>query len=532
MKTNKFLLWTSIVFLTACGDMKDKLGIDQGDTPPPPPLEGTVLSESCEGTTKIVETADGNGGSTTQSTLKSEECGYVPPLGELLDQQCDASVVGVEIFTYADGEGGEYTEENSKSYECGYEDPVVEVTVGEAGDRFKPVVIDVQTTQYGEPIDAEWDYETTDSTIGVVNREDSQLHILGDSRVGEGVVLINGDEYQYSIVEEPTCTTDAPESGFGGVPTDCEGHWQSGGGRAGFIWYGEEDEQIVEVEFIHWHYFRQYEIGQEVRGEIIYPVGFESGLGEDGLYRINISNSQRAISKKPGDKVYETGLRYQEKANEQFEKAGIHIRLKMVAAFESNYAAVGARFRGWMDRGYMPGADVVGQTGISQPGTCGVAFASTFFGPQYQPRTFMTRCGVNVWLHELGHNVGMAHGPFNSSNESRGYIWPDFGHGVMSFCGIYLSSIMSYGRNREMFSNSKMTCGDYGVPEKYADPESFPVERGPSSTVPTSSDEAYHMNRIRYNLSLIWDEAEEAIPEELRPQLYIDDQWEGEPIVD
>lgn len=541
--TKNILFLTSMLLLAACRDNGMPTTPTDPVTPPPPPqppAEGTVLSESCDGFTLTQEIADGNDGFTVEVTENSEQCGYVapPPRGTLLREGCSKEYIGVKWFRYADGNGGYYSEKDAKSYECGYEDPYLEVTVGEAGDRFKPTIIDVLPVQYGEPRpELAWDYARTDSTIGHIRKsvKESRLYIYGDSRVGEGVILINDEEYQYSIGEEPTCEIDRPDSGFSSnLPIDCEGHWQRGGPQKGFIWYGEEDEEIVEVEFVHWEYFGNIaQEGQEIRGEVIYPVGFESGLGEDGMYRIRIDSFQRARSVEENHKIYQRGLRYQEKANEQFERAGIHIRLKMVAAFESNYSAVGARFRTYMEKGYMPGADVVGQTNTSRAGTCGVAFATTYFGPGSEPRTFQSACGYNVWLHELGHNVGMAHGPYNSSNEGTGYIWPAFGHGTMAFCGWYRSSIMSYGNNSEMFSNSKMTCRDYGVPDSKIDVDVYPLQRGPSAEVESSSDEAYHMNRIRFNLALIWHEPEEQLPEELQIQRNIDpEQYQGELIVD
>jgi hypothetical protein len=50
-----------------------------GPKPLPPPL-GTLLSESCDGTTRVIVTADGNGGSTTTRTDNSPLCGYIPPI--------------------------------------------------------------------------------------------------------------------------------------------------------------------------------------------------------------------------------------------------------------------------------------------------------------------------------------------------------------------------------------------------------------------------------------------------------------------
>jgi hypothetical protein len=50
-----------------------------GPKPLPPPL-GTIISQSCDGTTRVIVTADGNGGSTTTRTDNSPLCGYIPPI--------------------------------------------------------------------------------------------------------------------------------------------------------------------------------------------------------------------------------------------------------------------------------------------------------------------------------------------------------------------------------------------------------------------------------------------------------------------
>lgn len=45
------------------------------------PAAGTVISDTCSGTTQILVIADGNGGSTTTTIPNSTECGYVAPPG-------------------------------------------------------------------------------------------------------------------------------------------------------------------------------------------------------------------------------------------------------------------------------------------------------------------------------------------------------------------------------------------------------------------------------------------------------------------
>lgn len=105
-----------ILFLVACGSD------DASEETPNYPIAGTVISESCDGTTLIQEIADGLGGSSQQETPESEQCGYVAPPAEgtILDEFC-------ENFTYvtitADGNGGEIREEQDNAAKCGYVPP-------------------------------------------------------------------------------------------------------------------------------------------------------------------------------------------------------------------------------------------------------------------------------------------------------------------------------------------------------------------------------------------------------------------------
>jgi len=122
----------ALFLLTGCGGGSGSDStIETVVTTPPPsnPAEGTVLSESCDGYTLIQEIADGNGGSTEETTENSEQCGYEPPpvfgtpVGEsycgrslaedrflqLLESVSHA--LGDDRYQdYADGEGGVYTE--------------------------------------------------------------------------------------------------------------------------------------------------------------------------------------------------------------------------------------------------------------------------------------------------------------------------------------------------------------------------------------------------------------------------------------
>ena len=96
-------------------------------TTPSDPAQGTVLEESCTGTTLVQTIADGNGGSTQQQTPNSEACGYVAPPteGTILEEFCEDTT---RVIITADGEGGEVRTEEEKSEDCGYEPPPAEGT--------------------------------------------------------------------------------------------------------------------------------------------------------------------------------------------------------------------------------------------------------------------------------------------------------------------------------------------------------------------------------------------------------------------
>ena len=62
----------------------------------------------------------------------------------------------------------------------------------------------------------------------------------------------------------------------------------------------------------------------------------------------------------------------------------------------------------------------------------------------------MSRCAIYTDLHEIGHSVGLAHGPENQSWQASGYLFPEFGHGWNDICRLK-DDLMSYG-NEESFT--------------------------------------------------------------------------------
>ena len=116
----------------------------------------------------------------------------------------------------------------------------------------------------------------------------------------------------------------------------------------------------------------------------------------------------------------------------------------------------------------------------------------------------MSKCDIYTDLHEIGHSVGLAHGPENQAYQKSGYIFPEFGHGWNNICGHY-DDIMSYGYSGYFHTNSSLFCSDvfsyYGlIPAGYRD----------------MTDTAYAINRIRYDVSLVNNEDYEEASE-LRP---------------
>ncbi len=437
-----------------------------------------------------------------------------PPVeGTILEEGCSEDFIGVKWFRIADGEDGYYTEMDNESVECGYEPPYLTVEVGEAGDAFDPTVISVSTSQYGEPVDLslDWEWESTESTLGNITRTDTGLEILSfEGITGVGEVLIDGEAYQYSLREEPLCEN-IPKEGRYGAQTDCMGNSVTSNSLE-YIWFGDDDTRMVTVSVLWFKYTSQPIEG--VDGAFILQGHTLGGT----TYAAPVTGQRLANIEKDIEKM-----------NEMLARSNIYIEFELVGTYYVNWTATGGGrlIQKWMEEGKIPYADVVPQVGYSRPGTCGVAYASTRFGRGSNPRTFQTKCGLDTWLHELGHNVGMAHGPSNSGYPALGYIFPDFGHGTMEFCGRTRASIMSYGYGVKFFTNSSQTCVDQGAhPSR--------VNETDMAGSKTTSDEAYHMNRIRYNLSLITErDGEFSNPEEMPLLQYqVEEEDQGELIVD
>jgi len=420
-----------------------------------PPEAGTVLSESCDGYTLVKEIADGEYGSTTERTDRSAQCGWNPPAaGTVASTRCEEPTTQVTVFN--DGEYGFYEETDEFSEECGYI-PVVVTLVKPEGDRFKPVIIDVDAPQG-------YEYETTDRTMGFVSQTADGLQISGDGNVGTGYILINDEEYSYDIIPEPRCERT-------GTYNDCQGYTYSGK-TAGYIYYGDDDDQIVEWEIAYW----------------VHDSRFEN-IGDYYLFEV-------------GDPEWNEAQETIDRYNVIYARSGVHVRYVLA---EGNVGKAKFGYPGGYNN--LPSivreigtADIYIGLGTTCPDTCGCAYVNTYFQENSDSAIGgFSVCGEYTDLHEIGHAVGLAHGPDNYTNAASGYIWFDFGHGHSTpFCSIF-ADLMSY-QGAISHMNSQQTCRDQlKDTNNYIDPELADNPAGSREY----ADSAYHLNRIRYDVSLI-----------------------------
>ena len=463
------------VVLTGCFDKGPKARLiktiyenitTSSTTNDPDPAAGTILSWGCDGYTRLNQVADGVGGYSEETVERSPDCGWNPPeAGTVSETRCEDPYTLVTV--YNDGEYGFYEEGEERNEECGYIPPVV-TPIKEQGDRYDPVVFGYESLLDEEPV--------LETSFGRTSFEEGQILIHGDGRTGEGVVLIDGEEWQYTIIEEPRCGKTEPNN-----PYDCQNYFYTGP-TAGYIYYGEEDERIVEWEIAIIRYDRT-----EPNDNQIDHTGIVEEYPE-------------------GSTEWNKWQRTVDKYNLAYERSGIFIRYKLVHVALGHYHG-NSNMDNYAKRHIPVGVDVVVGWGSSCPDACGCAYINEYFR-EGSPVTSTSRCGWDTDLHEIGHSVGLAHGPNNSGFEASGYIWPNFGHGENNiFCGRRYGDIMSYYPSTVSHWNSKLTCEEmFGGINYGGDPEAPAGNRD-------YADAAYHLNRVRYDVSLIHRE-DDWVPEE------------------
>ena len=313
------------------------------------------------------------------------------------------------------------------------------------GDRFEPVIVRIEyrIDGVGAPYEIWVPYgRVEDSPDGIL--------IYGDGQRHEDLVFtVNDEEFLYQLYPEPRCGKVDPY-------TDCQGY-EYKGPADGYIYYGDGDDRVVEWQLGYIYYDRTLE-----------PYEFVQSNGNDAAWR-----------------EAETMAR---QMNEVYEDSGVHIRLVLEPTAVGFGRYMNNSGHTQMTR-KIGTADVALGRGITCINAGGCARVNTSFkeGTGFTVAGTMGTASRYVGLHEIGHMVGLAHGPDNSAYANEGYIWPDFGHGYSTpMCSDQSIDIMAYGYRSYVFNNSELYC-----------PDGWP--KGDR----TYADSAYHLNRVRYDVSLI-----------------------------
>ena len=208
-------------------------------------------------------------------------------------------------------------------------EPVLTVAIDDTyGDRFKPVVIDVTYTL--EDVAIEWTYETDLRAV----RTDTGLLVYGNGDTYEGTVVINDEPFLVQLSSEPRC-------GRAELNTDCLGY-QYLGDFQGQVYYGEDDDQIVEWELVVLRYIGTCKVPSSIQG-----------LCDDEVYDIEQAEDR---------------VQYY---NQTMENSGVFVRfvLKDYRYIETSSLLTAGSLADNLN------ADISIGLGTTCPNTCGCAYA-------------------------------------------------------------------------------------------------------------------------------------------------------------
>jgi len=323
--------------------------------------------------------------------------------------------------------------------------------VKDRADYWEPAVINVTYTidDVPQPVDIElpegYYFETPEG-----------IEVFSNGQLGDQSILINDEEYQIRFEDMPVC--EGTRDGL--TVIDCVGQQQSAS-TDWFIYYGEDDERIVEWEVVY--------------------VGRSKGVDY-------VVEPDARLLKEAEDVIAF--------ANEQYARAQVYVRLKLVQVIGTPNPN-GSFDPNKLPEGYLVPSDILAISGALPDGICGYAGAGTSFRDRVSPLRPLFGCGGWSFVHELGHTLGLGHGENFGVNSGIGSTFLNFAQGG-SVCG-YRSDFMQYNGSipEKLITNHKMKCSDFGFTGQYADEQAGSLDY--SST-------AYAINRVRYDVALVHDE--------------------------
>lgn len=324
--------------------------------------------------------------------------------------------------------------------------------VKSTADYWDPAVFDVTYTVDGIPQPVE-----VELAEGYYFETEGGIEVFSNGQLGDHSILINDEEYRVRFEDMPVCAGTRE----GTVVIDCQG-LQQGSGTPWYIYYGEDDERIVEWDVVY--------VGQQDGEE--YAQEPEARLQAEAEKMIGWTN-------------------------EKFKRSGVFVRLRLVQVIGTPNAN-GSWDPQRLPEGRLVDSDILAIKGRLPEGICGYAGKVNKFRNRVSPLRPLSGCGPWAFAHELGHSVGLGHGYNGGGNSSIGSTFFKFAQGS-GFCGS-LSGIMQYGGSdsSRFFSNHKMTCNEMRQTDRYDEGEMAGSLSGGST--------AYAINRVRYDVALVHDE--------------------------